>query len=414
MAIVERVKQICFSPQTEWPVIAAESATPATLISGYAAPLAAIGAVAGFIGGSIIGRTVPFVGTYHVGLTAGLAGAVLSFVMAIVSVAILAVVINLLAPTFDAQKDSNQAWKLAVYSYTPAWVAGVLQLLPLLGVLAILAALYGIYLMYVGLPTLMKCPKEKAAGYTAVVVICAVVVSIVAGLVVTAATGLGVVGAGAIGGLTGSASAPVRADPNSALGKLADLGAKLDESNKKMDAAQKAGDTNGQVAAAMEGLGTILGGGKHVEPVDIDQLKPLVPDTFAGLPKTSANAEKNGFGGLMVSKAEATYGNDSKNVHLEIDDSGGMSGLVGLASWTNVQQDSEDASGFERTQQVNGRMVHEKMSKTGGTNEYGVIVGGRFMVEATSDNVDLDTLKSAVSSLDLDKLDAMKNVGVQK
>ena len=54
MSIVERVKNICLTPATEWPVIAAETATAGGLVGGYAAPLIAVGAVAGFIGGSII------------------------------------------------------------------------------------------------------------------------------------------------------------------------------------------------------------------------------------------------------------------------------------------------------------------------------------------------------------------------
>src|SRR5512147_2530289 len=46
MTVVDRVKNICLTPNTEWPVIAGEPASPASLITGYVAPLAAIGAVA--------------------------------------------------------------------------------------------------------------------------------------------------------------------------------------------------------------------------------------------------------------------------------------------------------------------------------------------------------------------------------
>ncbi|HVB37487.1 MAG TPA: hypothetical protein VND92_03080, partial [Vicinamibacterales bacterium] len=99
MTIVERVKNICLTPGTEWAVIEGESTPPASLLTGYAAPLAAIGAAAGFIGGSVIGRSLPFVGTYRIGIMPGLVAAVFSFVMAIVGVAILAVVLNALAPT---------------------------------------------------------------------------------------------------------------------------------------------------------------------------------------------------------------------------------------------------------------------------------------------------------------------------
>src|SRR5579872_1714186 len=98
-----------------------------------------------------------------------------------------------------------------------------------------------------------------------------------------------------------------------------------------MEAAQKSGDQKAQAAAAFEGLGTLLGGGKRVDPVGIDAIKAFVPDTFAGLPKRSGNAEKSGIAGIMVSKAEASYGDGAgRNVSLEISDTGGVSGLVGF------------------------------------------------------------------------------------
>ena len=62
---------------------------------------------------------------------------------------------------------------------------------------------------------------------------------------------------------------------------------------------------------------------------------------------------------------------------------------------------------------MNGRLVHERMSKTGGSNEFGIVLGERFMVSATG-TVDLNTLKAAVQGLDLAKLESMKDVGVQK
>ena len=58
--------------------------------------------------------------------------------------------------------------------------------------------------------------------------------------------------------------------------------------------------------------------------------------------------------------------------------------------------------------------MHERMSKTGGTNEFGVVLGDRFMVSAKGNGVNLDQLRAAVSSLDLAKLESMKDAGVQK
>jgi hypothetical protein len=414
VSIVDRAKNICLTPTTEWPVIAAEPASTQGLVTGYVLPLAAIGAVAGFVGGSIVGRTLPFIGTYRVPFISGLVLAVFALGMAVVGVFVLSLVINALAPTFGGEQNQIQAMKVAVYSYTPAWVAGVLYLVPLLGIFVIFASLYGMYLLYLGLPRLMKCPEDKAIPYTAVVIICAIVLSVVITGISAMVAGAGMIGAGALGAGAGSGS-DVQFDKNSAMGKLQDLGDKLDQSTKKMEAAQKSGDQKAEVAAAFEGLGTLLGGGKRVDPIAIDQLKTFVPERFAGFSKTASNAEKTGIGGLMVSKAEATYGDGAaKSVTLEISDTGGVSGLMALAGWVGVEGEKEDDSGSEKTQNVGGRLVHERTSKNGGSNEFGLVLGDRFVVSAKSNDVSVSDLKAAVSSLDLAKLEAMKDVGVKK
>ena len=336
---------------------------------------------------------------------------------AIVGVFVLSIIINALAPSFGGEKNGAQAMKVAVYSYTPAWVAGVLRILPPLGILALLAAFYGLYLLYLGLPRLMKCPPDKAAGYTAVVVVCAIVMTLVIGAVGGLIVGAGALGSGVVNSAMrrGGKASEVQFDKDSPLGKLQDLGKKLEESNKKVEAAQKSGDPNAQAAAAIEGLGTLLSGGKHVDPIGIDVLKSFVPETFVGLPKKSGNAEKSGLAGLMVSKAEATYSDGAgKSVTLEISDTGGASGLLGLAGWVGLQGEKDDDNGSERTQKVDGRLVHEKLSKKGGTNEFGVVLGDRFVVSAKGRGVPISDLKSAVSSIDLAKLESMKGAGVTK
>jgi len=302
-----------------------------------------------------------------------------------------------------------------VYSYTPAWVAGVLNILPLLGVLVVFAALYGLYLLYLGLPRLMKCPEDKAAAYTAVVVVCAIILSVAIAVVTGAIAGAGMIGTGALSRATTRPSSEVQFDRNSAMGKLQELGNKLEESNKKMEAAQKRGDEKAQVTAAVEGLGTLFGGGKRVDPVAIDQLKIFVPESFAGLPKTASNAEKTGIVGLMVSKAEARYGDGAgKSVTLDISDTGGVSGIMAVASWAGVEGEKDDDSGSEKTQKVGGRLVHERTSKTGGTNEFGIVLGDRFVVSAKGDGIGVNELKAAIFGLDLAKLESMKDLGVQK
>jgi len=413
MGLVDRVKNILLTPKTEWPVIAGEQSSTGDLMGGYVAPLAGISVLCGFVGNSVVGMSLPFVGTYRTPILAGIGVAVFSFVMAFVGIFILSLIINALAPTFGGEKSPDQAMKVAVYSYTPAWIAGILGIIPALGLIGVVIALYGLYLLYLGLPRLMKNPAEKSIAYTAVVVICAIVISVI---ISTMAGGvLMLTGGGAMMGGMGGGSAGITVDKDSPMGKLEDFGRKVDEANRKMEAAQKSGDTKAQMAAATELVGAALGGGKRFEPVGIEVLKPLVPEKFAGLPRTSQGAEKGGMAGLQISKAEARYEDGSgKEVELEITDTGGAGGLMGLAGWMNVQGEREDGSRIERTRKEGSRMVHEEVSKTGGDNEYTVVLADRFIVSARGQGVAIDTLRSAVGSLDLAKLESMKGAGAVK
>jgi hypothetical protein len=183
MALVDRVKNIILKPQDEWPVIAAEPATTSGLYTSYVAPLAAIPAVASFIGMTLIGYSMLGI-SIKLGFGQGLTQMTISFALALATTYVLALIIEALAPTFEGQKDRMAALKLSAYSSTPGWVAGIFQIIPSLGLLVILASLYGIYLLYIGLPVLMKCPKDKAPVYTAAIVGSAVVLAIIAGAVI--------------------------------------------------------------------------------------------------------------------------------------------------------------------------------------------------------------------------------------
>lgn len=417
MAMVDRIKNILITPKTEWPVIAGETTSNGDILKSYVLPLAAIPAVAGFVGGSLIGHSMPFIGgTYRMPIVAGIGLAIFGFVMAIVGVYILSFIVNVLAPTFAAEKSDTQAFKLVVYSSTAGWLGGIFHMIPGLGLLGVLASLYGVFLLYLGLPRLMKCPEDKAIGYTAVIVVVAIVVFVIVGAVGALIGGIGGAATGAFGGLGGrtQTSSNVTFDKDSPMGKLEAFGKNMEAAGKKMEAAQKSGNPEEATKAAMNVLGTALGGGKAVDPLAIEQLKPFVPETFAGLPKKSSKAEKAGAMGIMVSKAEARYGDDAgKSVDLEVSDTGGAAGWMTFAGWAMVQGEKEDQYGSEKTSTINGRLVHEKSRKDGGS-EYDLVLGQRFIVTAKGNGVDLNTLKAAVATLDLGKLESMKEVGVQK
>ncbi len=412
MGMIDRVKNILLTPKTEWDVIAAEPTKTKDVVVGYLLPLAVVSAIAGFISVAIIGTAMGFLGgTARMPMMWALVLLVYKLVSVVIGAFVLAFIIDALAPTFGGQKNFDNAMKLVAYSYTAGVVGAVLAILPYLGLLlALIMGLYCIYLLYLGLPKLMKNPPEKTLAYTVVIIVVAIVVGVIIGAVSTLVMGGAMLGAGHMGMGMGERTQPsVTYDPNSPMGKLDQFGKKMEEANKRMEAAQKSGDQKQQMEAAMGALGTALSGGKGVEPVQLDALKPMLPGTFASLPQKSTSSDRSGVPGLMVAKAQASYGDTSgKNVDLEVVDTGGAAGLMGLAGWMNIQGEHEDANRREVTRRDGGRLVHEEVSKTGGSNKFTVVLADRFVVSASGHGVDIDTLKSGVASLDLGKIESLK------
>ena len=183
MNLVDRVKRILLSPQSEWEVIDGEATTPSALYTGYIMPLAAIGPIANVIGYSVFGMRVPSGATvYRVPIGSAITSAIVTYVLTLVGVYVLSLIIDALAPTFGGTKSPIQALKVAAYSSTAAWVAGIFAIMPGLRMLGILG-LYSIYLLYLGLPVLMKATKDRAVAYTVLVVVVEIVLFFMVGLV---------------------------------------------------------------------------------------------------------------------------------------------------------------------------------------------------------------------------------------
>ncbi|HZO20922.1 MAG TPA: Yip1 family protein [Steroidobacteraceae bacterium] len=189
--LIQRVRALLVSPRTEWPVIAAEPVTIADLYRDPIAVLAAIGPVCAFIKTSLIGYGWHGFRVYRLGIGAGLAAAIVSYAVTLVAVYVLAVVIDLLAPSFGGQQNRLQALKVAAWSCTGVWLAGFAHLLPSFSVLLFLAGdAYSVYLLYTGLPALMQVPPERSAAYTAAAAITALVLGWIVSLLTGGITGV--------------------------------------------------------------------------------------------------------------------------------------------------------------------------------------------------------------------------------
>jgi Yip1 domain len=162
--LFERAKNILLQPKQEWPKIAAESATVQSLYIGYIMILAAIGPIAMLVSFAALG------------LGFGIGAAVFAYIHGLVVVAILALIVDVLAPNFGGTRDYVAALKLVAYSFTALWVAQIALLIPAAGMLVVLVGLiYGFYLFLLGVPIMNKSTADKAVPFTIVVVVSAIV-----------------------------------------------------------------------------------------------------------------------------------------------------------------------------------------------------------------------------------------------
>jgi hypothetical protein len=185
MNLVDRVKNLLLSPAKEWEVIKTETWTTAELFTKYAIILAAIPAVAGLLGYSFFGISYGF-GAIKLGFGSSLTWAILTYVLSLVGVFVLAFIIDALAPSFGSTKDMISSLKVAVFSSTAGWVAGILNIFPALSILVVIASIYGLVLLYMGLERVKSVPKDKMVGYFVVVLIAAILVYVVVGAIVSA------------------------------------------------------------------------------------------------------------------------------------------------------------------------------------------------------------------------------------
>jgi hypothetical protein len=423
--LLERIKNIMLTPKTEWPVIAAETTSIKRIYLGYIMPLLAAATVISFIRMSVIGVSMPFGGFFRVPLASGLLFAVARFGFGLLGFYLVALLINALAPTFGGRRDLVQALKTAAYGFTSALLGSLLSILPVLSTLIALAAvIYGIYLLYLGLPVAMKSPPERATGYTVAVVLCTLLGGFVLGALLSF-TGL-------IGGDARFASPyamshqeqqqQAATQVGNLVGALVAAGQKVQQQQSTTTATAPAtpaqstapADAAAAASATMAAVGGALSGGRKVDPVDFKTLKTLLPDTLPDMPRTNAEGSSQTAMGVKGSSASGTYqGAGNSQVQIKIADIAGVSGLVDMAGAMVQDANSESDTGYERTTTVGGRLLHEKYEKASKHGDITLIVAKRFAVDVEGDGVEMGTLEHDLGAIDLDRLDSMKDQGVQ-
>jgi Yip1 domain len=385
--LVDRAKAIILSPKAEWAKIDSEPADIGKLYTGYALPLAAAAAIAAAIGMAVFGVGA-FGFSYRLPLTAAISGAVVQIVLSMLGVFVFANILNWLAPNFGSQANIGQAHKLAVYSYTAAFLAGLFSIFPPLGILGILG-FYSFYLLHTGMPALMKTPEDKRVGYIVAAIVAAIVLWLVVGAVVGAATrtfgptpGIGPFGAAT---QSGSSEGTVKL-PNGGEVNLSEL----EKAAKQMEALGAGAAAGGTVAGA-------------VDPAKLQALLPAaLPGGFARESIESGNAT-----GVGAATAEGAYRRGDSTIHLTVVHLGPMGAMAGLAAAAGVNANREDANGYERTRTVDGRVLTEEVNRSAKTAKYAIIgkKGAAVTVEGT--NISIEEARAAAETVRVEAVEAL-------
>jgi len=175
--MLQRIINVALKPNDEWPVIAQEQTSTAGLYTKYIIPLSAIGPICGFLSAAMWGQALPFTGlSVRPAISTLLMMMIVGYILGLAAVAVSAVIVQKLAPTFKSQGTFVDALKMVTFSYAPYWVASLITLVPVIGMLSVLVAFYGLYLFYVGLPHVMKTPEDQRLPYMGVILVVSIIV----------------------------------------------------------------------------------------------------------------------------------------------------------------------------------------------------------------------------------------------
>jgi hypothetical protein len=394
-ALLARVKGILLQPKDEWPRIATEPATIGDIYFNYVVYLAAIPVLSALVGGLVFGYGFAGV-TFRPSFFGGVWAAAVQYALQLAAVYVFALIADNLAPRFGGQEDQVSAFKLAAYSYTASWVAGIFMLIPALAFLTILG-LYSLYLLYTGAPVLMKVPQDRTFSYTIVIILVGIVLSFVVGAIALALTPR-VGPATTVGELSGKLNLPG--------GVSVDMG-KLNEAAKRMESMGKQMGQPDAGAPSSEPSST-ENDAPSLPPIAPADLKTLLPKSLpGGFAQTDVSTSAGGAAGFSFGTAKATYTKGDAHITLSLMDMGAVGALATLGSVFGANATEETATSYSKMGEVNGRMTMEKFDNETKDGTFGVVVSDRVMVEAEGNGTSMADLKSAVGAIDLGSVEAL-------
>ena len=170
--VLQHVWGLFVNPKLEWEAIRDDKCTVGKCYAIHVLLLAAIPAIAGFIGTTQFGWQIG-VGD-PVKLTTQSAGliAILYYFAMLVGVYSIGWMIHWMGGTYGADVPLSQCVVLAAYVATPLFLIGIMELYPVLWinmVVGIVALAYTVYLLYTGVPIMMGVSEDRGFLFSSAV-----------------------------------------------------------------------------------------------------------------------------------------------------------------------------------------------------------------------------------------------------
>lgn len=149
------------------------------------------------------------------------------------------------------------------------------------------------------------------------------------------------------------------------------------------------------------------------QSIDFRKLKEWMPTELNGLKRTECNGERNKINDMSITQCSATFKKEDKEgapeIQVQIIDYSNAEFAKGLsAAWTAVEIDKESDDGFEKTLKVKGQPAMLRWQKENKHGEVQVLVGSRYIVTVTTENLPAEQVSKVAEGLALDKLADLK------
>jgi len=184
-AILELVRGLFSAPKASLAKVEVENKSINQIYKQYLLILVALPAIGTFIGTSIVGMSIPFVGTYRVPFFSGLISQIIYYFLMLGMVYVYALVLQKVAASFGGNNSLQKSFQLVAFSMVPVFVGGILNVVPMLGLLGILFAVFTLYLFYLGIPLFTGVEEAKRLLVFIITLVVGLILAVIISMIVS-------------------------------------------------------------------------------------------------------------------------------------------------------------------------------------------------------------------------------------